>query len=122
MNTCYLSQGKTNSSHHGKIFDPVLAMTGVIMSPDRSPPLKIAHRSSETKPALSEDPSKSRSVMRNSSTGSCTDQQARLNAYLHTAPAVFERLIFSDCPSRVEKTEEMKKSIIQLDEKMKAGK
>lgn len=56
MNTCYLSQGKTNSSHHGKIFDPVLAMTGVIMSPDRSPPLKIAHRSSETKPALSEDP------------------------------------------------------------------
>jgi hypothetical protein len=68
--------------------------------------------------------------MQNSSTGSCTDQQARssqdgqlnLNAYLHTAPAVFERSIFPDCPSRVERTEGMKKSFIQLDEKMKTGK
>jgi hypothetical protein len=56
VNTCYLCQGKTNSSHHGKIFDPVLAMTGIIMSLDRSPPLKISPRSSETKPALSEAP------------------------------------------------------------------
>jgi hypothetical protein len=53
---------------------------------------------------------------------SSQDGQLTLNAYLHTAPAVFERLIFSDCPSRVERTEEMKKNIIQLDEKMKTGK
>ncbi len=38
-----------------KDFDPVLATTGVIMSVDRSPPSKIAPRSSETNPALSGD-------------------------------------------------------------------
>ncbi len=40
------------------------------------------------------------------------DGQLTLNAYLHPAPTVFGRLIFSDCPSKIESTEEMKKSII----------
>jgi hypothetical protein len=48
--------GDNKFFHHGKNFDPVLAMSGVIMSINRSPPLKIAPSGSETKPALSEDP------------------------------------------------------------------